>query len=128
MVLDEDGHVQVMNNIIEQVFGTTEQAVIGKKRGEVFSNQASYFNGGNVGIGTTNPGTYKLAVKGTIRAEEIVVETGWSDFVFEDDYQLMSLNDLEQRIKADKHLPGIPSAKDVEENGMSLGEMQAKLL
>jgi hypothetical protein len=58
----------------------------------------------------------------------VVVETVGADFVFEDDYQLMSLNDLEQQIKANKHLPGIPSAKEVEENGVSLGEMQAKLL
>lgn len=83
---------------------------------------------GNVGIGTANPGTYKLAVNGTIRSKEIVVETGWSDFVFEDDYRLPSLEEVEAHINAYKHLPGIPSAKEVEANGVSLGEMQSKLL
>ncbi|RMF60082.1 MAG: hypothetical protein D6748_04875 [Calditrichaeota bacterium] len=84
---------------------------------------------GNVGIGTTSPSpSYKLSVLGKIRAEEIVVETGWSDFVFEDDYRLMPLKEVEQHIKAHKHLPGIPSADEVAANGVSVGEMQAKLL
>lgn len=84
--------------------------------------------GGNVGIGTASPGNYKLAVNGAIRSKEIVVETGWSDFVFEDDYPLPSLSEVEQHIKAHKHLPGIPSAKEVEAHGVSLGQMQSKLL
>ena len=85
-------------------------------------------NTGNVGIGTTNPGDYKLAVNGTIRAKEIKVETGWSDFVFADNYKLMPLNKLEKYIKRNKSLPGIPSEKEVFENGVELGEMQAKFL
>lgn len=84
--------------------------------------------GGNVGIGTASPDNYKLAVNGAIRSKEIVVETGWSDFVFEDDYPLPSLSEVEQHIKAHKHLPGIPSAKEVEAHGVSLGQMQSKLL
>lgn len=83
---------------------------------------------GNVGIGTTNPGSFKLAVNGTIRAKEIKVETGWADFVFEEDYSLRSLNEVEQYIKAHKHLPDIPSAAEVEENGVQLGDISAKLL
>lgn len=82
---------------------------------------------GNVGIGTTNP-TYPLAVNGTIRAKEIIVETGWADFVFDEDYQLPSLAEVERHIKAEKHLPGIPSAAKVAADGVSVGEMQAKLL
>jgi len=81
-----------------------------------------------VGIGTTNPGSYKLAVNGTIRAKEIKVETGWSDFVFSNDYKLMPLDKLEKHIKANKSLPGIPTEKEVVENGVNLGEMQAKFL
>ncbi len=84
---------------------------------------------GNVGIATTTiPTGYKLAVAGNIIAEEIVVETGWSDFVFEDDYNLKSLNEVENFINTNKHLPEIPSAAEVAENGVSLGEMQSKLL
>ena len=83
---------------------------------------------GNVGIGTTNPGTWKLAVNGNIRAKEIKVETGWSDFVFEDSYDLPTLEEVEQHIKEKGHLKDIPSAREVEENGIFLGEMDAKLL
>jgi len=82
---------------------------------------------GNVGIGTTSP-DYKLDVNGTIRAKEIKVETGWSDFVFSNDYKLMPLDKLEKHIKANKSLPGIPTEKEVVENGVNLGEMQAKFL
>jgi hypothetical protein len=82
---------------------------------------------GNVGIGTTNP-THKLAVNGTIKAKEVIVETGWSDYVFADDYALAPLAEVEAHIKEHKHLPGIPSAAQVAANGVSLGEVQAALL
>jgi hypothetical protein len=84
---------------------------------------------GNVGIGTTDPGNYKLAVEGTIGAREVTVTAdSWSDFVFKDDYKLQSLNEVESFIKENKHLPDIPSEEEVKENGVSLGEMDAKLL
>lgn len=83
---------------------------------------------GNVGIGTTNTGTYKLAVNGNIRAKEIKVETGWSDFVFESDYKLPTLEEVETHIKKNGHLKDIPSAEEVAENGVLLGEMDSKLL
>jgi hypothetical protein len=83
---------------------------------------------GNVGIGTLNP-QEKLSVKGKIRAQEIKVEmTGWSDFVFEPKYGLMPLGLLESYINENKHLPGIPSAAEVKEQGIELGEMNKKLL
>jgi hypothetical protein len=83
---------------------------------------------GNVVIGTSSVDGYKLAVNGPIRAKEIKVETGWSDFVFEEDYALPSLSELELFIKSNKHLPDIPSASEVEANGINVGEMNAKLL
>jgi hypothetical protein len=83
---------------------------------------------GNVGIGTANPG-HKLAVNGTVKAKEVIVETtGWSDYVFADGYQLQPLAQVEQHIKEHKHLPGIPSAAEVAEHGVSVGDMQARLL
>jgi hypothetical protein len=83
---------------------------------------------GNVGIGTTNPAE-KLSVNGKIRAREVIVETaGWSDYVFADDYKLQSLSDVEVQIKTTKHLPGVPSAQEVTEKGVSVGDMQAILL
>jgi hypothetical protein len=82
---------------------------------------------GNVGIGTITP-TEKLSVNGTIKAKEVKVETNWSDFVFEEDYKLQPLSEVESFIKENKHLPDIPSETEVKENGVSLGEMDAKLL
>jgi len=83
---------------------------------------------GNVGIGTDNL-DYKLNVNGTIKAKKIILQTGgWSDFVFYDDYDLMNLEDVEDYINKEGHLPGIPSADEVHSNGVSVGDTQAKLL
>lgn len=91
-----------------------------------FSNKFLVF--GDVGIGTDNP-TDKLSVNGKIRAKEIKVETAnWPDYVFEDEYKLKKLEEVEEFIKLNKHLPDIPSAKEAEENGINLGELNAKLL
>ena len=94
---------------------------------------------GNVGIGTSTP-TQRLDVSGNIKADgayingivytnEVKVEaTKWSDFVFDKDYKLPTLQEVENHINEHKHLPDIPSEAEVKENGVSLGEMQAKLL
>ncbi|MEO0293216.1 MAG: hypothetical protein ABIN61_03210 [candidate division WOR-3 bacterium] len=87
-----------------------------------------YYNAGKVGIGVTNPQS-ELTVNGVITTKEIKVKlTGWPDFVFADNYRLMPLNKLEQHIKKEKSLPGIPTAKEVTEEGIPVGELQAKLL
>ena len=84
---------------------------------------------GNVGIGTSNTGTHKLAVEGTIGAREIKVEaTGWSDFVLDNNYKLKDLEEVESFIEDNNHLPDVPSEKEVLENGIQLGEMDATLL
>ncbi len=85
--------------------------------------------GGSVGIGTTTTGSHKLAVEGSIGAREVKVYTGeWADFVFNKNYQLPSLEQVEQHIDRNGHLEGIPTEKEVIENGIGLGEMNAKLL
>jgi hypothetical protein len=93
-------------------------------------NESSYFNtGGNVGIGTTKTNGYKLAVEGTIGAREINVNTDtWSDFVFNSDYNLKSLEEVESFIDENSHLPDIPSEVEVKEKGIDVGKMNAKLL
>ncbi|MDY0076911.1 MAG: hypothetical protein RBR87_06505 [Bacteroidales bacterium] len=85
---------------------------------------------GNVGIGTADTKNYKLAVKGNLIAEEVVIKLAgqWPDFVFEDTYELMPHAELEQFIQSNKHLPGIPDAQEVVEKGVSIGEMNALLL
>ena len=92
-----------------------------------FYHRAWYFDG-NVAIGTSNPGIYKLAVKGKIRAEEIKVETNWADYVFKEGYDLPTLKEVENHIKEKGHLINIPSAEEVKENGIQLGEMNKLLL
>ncbi len=86
-------------------------------------------SGGNVGIGTTNP-TAKLEVNGMIKAEQIKVvnDVPASDYVFEPDYNLRSLEEVESFVKENKHLPEVPSAAEFEENGYSIGEMDDVLL
>lgn len=81
----------------------------------------------DVGIGTDRA-TEKLTVKGKITAEEIEVITNVPDYVFSDDYELQSIDELEMYIQENKHLPNIPSAKDAAGKGVNLGKMQAKLL
>ena len=84
---------------------------------------------GFVGIGTNMTGSHKLAVEGSIGAREIRVEaTGWSDFVFSSDYELRTLEEVEDYIHQNKHLPEIPGEAEVMERGINLGEMNAKLL
>jgi len=88
------------------------------------------FYNSNVGIGTTTPGDYKLAVAGKIHCTEVVVEalSSWPDYVFDKGYKLMPVKELEQYVTANKHLPGIPDAQTVSEKGVSVGEMNAQLL
>ena len=80
-----------------------------------------------VGIGTINPKA-KLDVAGTIRATEIKVEAQSADFVFDEDYNLLDLNEVERFINENKHLPDIPSAAEMEESGVNLAEMNKLLL
>ncbi|MFZ5497233.1 MAG: hypothetical protein ACOZE5_18075 [Verrucomicrobiota bacterium] len=85
-------------------------------------------NTGNVGIGTTNP-THKLTVNGQVKAKGFLADTSnWADFVFEPDYRLAPLPEVEAHIREKGHLPGIPSAAEVQEQGVDLMAMQVKLL
>ena len=89
-----------------------------------------YFNAGKVGIGTINLTDYALAVKGKIITDEVMVRHSslWSDFVFGKSFVLKPLYEVEQYINDNKHLPDVPSAKEVSENGYGVSEMNAILL
>jgi hypothetical protein len=105
---------------------------------------------GNTGVGTYTPNAklhlngnmligsnsariatgYQLSVDGKIMAEEVTVQnsTTWPDYVFDAEYILMPLAEVEQSIKKNKHLPNIPSALEIKQKGIELGEMNRKLM
>lgn len=87
-------------------------------------------NSGNIGIGTLTPNNYKLAVEGTLGARRIKVtqQGNWADFVFHPEYKLPSLQEVENFIAKNGHLPEIPTAAEVKENGVDVGEMNKLLL
>ena len=97
----------------------------------IFSNDVSAIfiaaATGNVGIGTDNP-TYKLSVNGNIHSKEVVVETGWADYVFDKKYKLVPLDEVEKFIVQNKRLPGIPSAAEIETKGLHLADTQKKMM
>lgn len=82
---------------------------------------------GNVGIGTTTP-QQLLDVAGTMAAKEIIVSTNGADYVFDPGYRLAPLSEVASYINDHHHLPDIPSAEEVQAKGVSLGDMQSKLL
>lgn len=82
----------------------------------------------NVGIGTTSPDE-RLSVNGRIRAKEVKVEmANWPDYVFEESYQLRDLKELKRYLSEHKHLPDVPSATEINKNGIELGQMNSVLV
>ena len=85
-------------------------------------------DGGNVGIGTISP-SHKLQVAGSVRATSFISDTTtYADFVFDEDYDLPSLSEVEAHIDEHGHLPDIPSEVEAMAHGIDLAAMQVKLL
>ncbi|MFL5789728.1 MAG: hypothetical protein ACJ748_16830 [Flavisolibacter sp.] len=85
---------------------------------------------GNVGIATADTKGYRFAVNGTAIFTKVLVKTygTWPDYVFRPQYQLPSLQEIEKYIQLNNHLPEIPSAEEVEKEGLDVATNQAKLL
>jgi len=126
-------HRSVEGNILATNIGGSSAGIgtFSNTNMRIFCNSASRIfvaaATGNVGIGTDNP-TYKLSVLGNIRSTEVVVETGWADYVFDEKYKLNSLDEVEKFIQQNKHLPNVPSAKEIQTNGLQLGDTQKRMM
>lgn len=83
-----------------------------------------------IAIGTTVQSGYSLAVCGKIRATEVKVNAAseWCDYVFEEDYDLRDLSEVDAFIKKNKHLPEIPSAKVVDKEGIEVSAMMVLMM
>ncbi|WP_123864790.1 hypothetical protein [Chitinophaga barathri] len=87
----------------------------------------SVADNGNVGIGTSAPTNYKLAVEGTFAARKVkVTQEVWADFVFDSTYVLPPLKDVESHVKTYRHLSGIPAAEEIQQQGLDIGDMQQR--
>ena len=120
------------------------QSTSGNESGRIYMDGSNNFNmtrAGQTGLSLLHSGglaIYELTsidddliVEGNIETKKVkVTATPGSvpDYVFKSNYKLRSLSDLESYIKANSHLPNVPSAKEVETNGQDVGEMQLKLL
>lgn len=142
--------INTNNELITTVNGVSSAPVSLPSNGvsstiwQVNNNEISLINDGNVRIGNVSNtdviGNYKLSIDGKLWAEEIeVVETiaangfrttpkQWADKVFEDEYDLKDLKEVQKFIEENGHLPEIPSEKEVKENGVELVEMNVLLL
>ena len=117
----------MMKKLLILLFLSTSTSLIAQGATEICTNL--FCVNGNVGVGTSNTNGYKLAVKGNVITEKIKVQVyPWADYVFEDDYKLPTLDEVAKHIKENGHLQDIPSAEEVAENGIYLGDIDAKLL
>lgn len=126
------------NAFVAQFFNTAlNEYSLGIGVGSSTSGDQTYANtaitttlSGNVGIGTTDPKGYKLAVNGDAIFTKVKVKTysTWPDYVFHPTYKLPSLQEVEAFIREHKHLPDVPSARQVEKDGLDIGANQAVLL
>ncbi len=91
-------------------------------------NSLSFFQG-RVGVGTKTPDEL-FTVNGTIHSKEVKVDLNVPapDYVFKSEYHLRSLDDVEKFIQSESHLPEVPSAAQMEEEGIALGDMNMLLL
>lgn len=112
--------------------GTNQPVALFQVQGDSINDPTQSFvvnNAGNVGIGTRSPSAaYKVSVNGGLRAKQIVVESGWADYVFRQGYPLLSLDTLQTYISRHEHLPDMPAASEVQQQGLDVGAAQTKMM
>jgi hypothetical protein len=131
---DGISHIGENGNILKTRMGGTSAGIgtFSNTHMRIFANSISAItitgSNGNVGVGIDFP-VNKFEVNGTIRSKEIIVEAiNWPDYVFDKKYKLPTLNEVEKYIDQNKHLPNIPSAAEIEKNGLHLGDTQKKMI
>lgn len=122
-VITATGNITSLSTVSGQNLNATNKITAGN----------NLFVNGRIGIGIdpdSAPGGYDLYVTGTAIAEEVKVklQASWPDYVFESNRALPSLQEINQFVKANKHLPGVPTAAEVAENGLSVGETQRVMM
>jgi len=111
---------------IPTIASTTNTGIVFYPSGSTLGPAVTINRNGNLLVGkTTQANTaYKIDVNGKVRATEIKVEaSNWPDYVFEESYKVGTLAELESYIKANKRLPEMPAAKEIETNGLVVGEV-----
>jgi hypothetical protein len=135
LISSNDKSIYDDNGTIDQSTTINNNRIITMNNSNIWFNSFSSESNGKIYIGSIASypnvtGNYKLFVEGGILTEKVKVALrstdNWADYVFEKNYDLMPLKNVEEYINKNKHLPGIDSAEELSEKGLDLAEMQAK--
>ena len=130
-----DNSLYANNGVINQASTVSGNRIVDMNNSNIWFTTSNSTSNGNIYIGANSTfpnttGNYKLFVEGGILTEKVKValrsSANWADYVFENNYALMPLKNVEKYIADNKHLPGIDSAVELAKNGLDLAEMQAK--
>ncbi|WNM20198.1 hypothetical protein [Flavobacterium capsici] len=130
-----DTSLYANNGVINQATTVGGNRVVDMNDRNIWFNTSTSATNGKLYIGSSPnynnaTGSYKLFVEGGIMTEKVKVAlrstNNWADYVFEKDYNLLPLNEVEKYIQKNKHLPGVKSAEELAENGLDIAEMQSK--
>ncbi len=135
VIAANDTSLYSANGTINPATTTNNNRIVNMNNRNIWFNTSTSSSNGKIYIGSTpnypsTTGDYKLFVEGGILTEKVKValrSTGnWADYVFDENYRLMPLTEVEQFIATNKHLPGIDSAETLHKNGIDIADMQAK--